>query len=210
MPPATTTGVTRRDRGAAVTPEAPTAPMPPRPRGGRARGTDARPWRRLRAALTERLGYKAAAIFFSVVLWLVVSGEETAEQMIPVRLSTNVDSALVLVGPQPALRALVVGRARDLWKLGDGPLVVRRVFTGDTPDSVRVELRPGDIDLPSGATSAVVRDVQPRAITLRFEPTDAERSRRASAARVAAEAESATARRLRAEAAARVEALRAA
>ena len=29
--------------------------------------------RRLRAAFTERLGYKAAALFFAVVLWFVVS-----------------------------------------------------------------------------------------------------------------------------------------
>jgi hypothetical protein len=182
------TDTTPPRRRAPASPEAPTAPMSARPRGnGGRRGRGDGPWRAVRAAVTERLGYKAAAVFFSAVLWLVVSGEETGEQIIPVRLSTSVDSSLELVGPRPALRALVVGRARDLWKLADRPLVVRRVFTADTPDSVRVELRAGDIDVPSGPTSAVVRDVQPRVVTLYFAPTDAERARRAAAA-----AESAT------------------
>ena len=64
------------------------------------------------AAFTERLPYKAAALFFSVVLWLVVSAGETAEQVVPVRLAANVDPSIGLVGPAPVARALVVGRAR--------------------------------------------------------------------------------------------------
>ena len=132
------------------------------------------------AAFTERLPYKAAALFFSLVLWLVVSAEETAEELVPVRLAASTDSSIVVVGRPPVMRALVVGKARDLMKIGDRPLVLRRVFTAETPESVRVELRPGDIDLPSG-TSVVVRDVQPRAFTLRFAPSAAERRRRSLA-----------------------------
>jgi len=138
-------------------------------------------WRALVAALTERLPYKAAALFFSFVLWLVVSAEETAEEVVPVRLAANLDSSIAIVGRPPAMRALVVGRARDLMKIGNGPLVVRRVFAAETPDSLLVELRPGDVDLPAG-TSAVVRDVQPRTFTLRFAPSAREARRRRAAA----------------------------
>jgi hypothetical protein len=137
-------------------------------------------WRSVTAALTERLPYKAAALFFSLVLWLVVSAEETAEDTVPVRLAASMDSSITVVGRPPEMRALVVGRARDLMKISGRPLVLRRVFTSETPESVRVELRPGDIDLPSG-TSVVVRDVQPRAFTLHFAPSAVAARRRAFA-----------------------------
>ena len=137
-------------------------------------------WESLVEAFTQHLPYKAAALFFSLVLWLVVSAEDTAEELVPVRLAASVDSSIAVVGRPPVMQALVVGRARDLMKIGGRPLVLRRVFTAETPDSVRVELRPGDIDLPSG-TNVVVRDVQPRAFTLHFTPSLAELRRRSLA-----------------------------
>lgn len=144
-------------------------------------------WASLVAACTEHLPYKAAALFFSVVLWLVVSAEETAEELVPVRLAASMDSSIAVVGRPPVMRALVVGKGRDLMKIGDGPLVLRRVFTAETPESVRVELRPADIDLPSNS-SVVVRDVQPRAFTLRFAPSPREARRRRALADSAARA----------------------
>jgi hypothetical protein len=145
-------------------------------------------WGSVVEACTERLPYKAAALFFSLVLWLVVSAEETTEDTVPVRLAASMDSSITVVGRPPAMRALVVGRARDLMKMSGRPLILRRIFTAETPDSVRVELRPADIDLPAG-TSVVVRDVQPRAFTLHFAPSTAASRRRAfsdSAARAIA------------------------
>ena len=64
---------------------------------------------RLVAAATERLPYKAAALFLAIVLWLVVSAEEPTEDLVPVRLALLLDSALVLQGEPPTVRALVVG-----------------------------------------------------------------------------------------------------
>lgn len=134
-------------------------------------------------ALTERLPYKAAALFFSLALWLVVAGAETAERVVPVRVEARLESgdALAVAPPAPAVSAVVVGRARDLVALArDGPLVARRVVpaaeaAAATGDSVRVDLRPADVELPSrsgaggGSSSGegvVVRDVRPRAVTL--------------------------------------------
>jgi hypothetical protein len=142
---------------------------------GGGRGPERGPLARvLVPALTERLAYKAAALFFAVALWLVVASAETAERLVPVLIAPHLDSGVALIGPTPTVRALVVGRARDLLKLGDAPLVVRRVVRAEprAPDTVTIELRPGDVDLPA-RTSAVVRDVQPHSVTLHLAPAAA-------------------------------------
>src|SRR5688500_14032773 len=126
--------------------------------------------RHLRAAFTERLGYKAAALFFAVVLWLVVSAEEPSEELVPVRLEADFDTTRSLTVSPPVIRALVAGRARDLIKLYDTPPVVRRTITDDAPDSVAVELTPTDVYVPPDV-DAIVRDVQPRSFVLVFDVT---------------------------------------
>jgi hypothetical protein len=136
-------------------------------RDGERSGTGVSLERHIRAAFTERLGYKAAALFFALVLWLVVSTEEPAEQLVPVRLSLELDPSVELAGERPQLRALVAGRGRTLLSLFDTPPVVRRAFGANAPDSVRIFVRPGDVELPPGI-EATVRDVQPRSVLLRF------------------------------------------
>jgi hypothetical protein len=137
-------------------------------RDGERSTTSASLERHLKAAFTERLGYKAAALFFAIVLWLVVSAEEPSEELVPVRLETAHDSARLLTGGRPVIRALVAGRARDLIKLYDSPPIVRRVITDDAPDSVAVDLRPADVYIPPDI-DAIVRDVQPRSMVLVFD-----------------------------------------
>jgi hypothetical protein len=142
--------------------------------------------RTLRAALTERLGYKAAALFFAVVLWLVVSAEEPSEELVPVRLEAAFDSGRVMTSQRPVIRALVAGRARDLIKLYDTPPVVRRIITDDAPDSVGVDLRPTDVYLPPDV-DAIVRDVQPRSVVLVFDVTSTRQLPVKNAVRVVAD-----------------------
>jgi hypothetical protein len=125
------------------------------------------PRQRIVALFTTRLPYKAAAIFFALVLWLVVSAEEPAEQLVEVRFAPVLDSSLQLVGNRPGIRALVAGPARELLKLYTTPPTVRRAFGAGTSDSIRIELRASDVSLPDGV-SARVLDVQPRALQLRF------------------------------------------
>ena len=137
----------------------------------------------LKAALTERLGYKAAALFFAVVLWLVVSAEEPSEEVVPVRLVASFDTGRTLTSARPEIRALVAGRARDLIKLYDQPPVVRRTVTDDAPDSVAVDLRPADVYIPPDV-DAVVRDVQPRTVVLVFDVIATRRVPVASKARL--------------------------
>lgn len=158
--------------------------MPGRDGERSAAGATVQRW--LKGALTERLGYKAAALFFAVVLWLVVSAEEPSEELVPVRLETTFDSGRVLTGKQPVIRALVAGRARDLIKLYHTPPIVRRMVTDDAPDSVAVDLRPPDVYIAPDI-DAIVRDVQPRSLVLVFDVTTSRRLPVTSAVRVLTE-----------------------
>ncbi|MEO6878627.1 MAG: hypothetical protein ABI205_09120, partial [Gemmatimonadaceae bacterium] len=80
------------------------------------------------------------------------------------------DSSLVLRDPPAALQAIIAGSPKELIKLSSSPPIIRRQITADAPDTLVVDLRPEDVVLPEGV-DAVVRDVQPRSLTLRFEPT---------------------------------------
>lgn len=173
--------------------------------GGRPSGSAAAIRQRVRGSMTHRLGYKVTALFFSVLVWFVVREQETTEELVRVRFAPRVDSGLALE-TEPVIRALVVGRGRDLLELYNRPPVLRRTFAADTPDTVRLALGPGDVDLPAGV-QATVRDVQPRLLTLVFRA-----ARRAEPARerppaprdtfaagAAAAAESASARLRRAD-----------
>lgn len=137
----------------------PPAPAPPR------RDLTAR----LQRAFTERLPLKAAALFFALVLWLVVSAEEPGEEIVAVRFAPALDSGVRIIGETPTVRALVVGRGRELLKLYNEPPFVRRRIRSGLLDSVRIELGPADVDLPAGV-SAAVRDVRPRVLTIRLRP----------------------------------------
>ena len=121
------------------------------------------------ALATDRVPFKAAALFFALVLWLMVSAEEPTQQVVPVSFRLLPDTMLTLATSPPEVRALVIGRARDLLQLYSTPPVIRRLVTADVSDTVTIELRPEDVDLPADV-DAIVRDVQPRRITLRFSP----------------------------------------
>jgi hypothetical protein len=125
-----------------------------------------RPW--IVAAFTENLALKASAVLLAMVLWFVVSAREPTEEVVDVRFVPVLDSSLVLRDPPPTIRALVIGRASDILKLSTDPLVIRRQVTGDVPDTLVVSLRTTDVDVPEGA-EVIVRDIEPRAITLHFE-----------------------------------------
>lgn len=126
--------------------------------------------RRVKSALTERLALKAAAVLLAVVLWFVVGARAPTEDVAGVRFAPVLDSALVLRDPPPPIRALVIGRPSEILKLVNTPLVIRRPITSDAPDTLVLSLRASDVHVPDGV-EVIVRDVQPRSLTLRFEST---------------------------------------
>jgi len=126
---------------------------------------------RIVAAFTQRLVLKATAIFIAIVLWLVVNAKEPQYELIGVQfVPALLDSSLVLREPTPHIQAIVAGSPKQLIKLSTTPPTIRRQITADAPDTLVLDLRPEDVILPDGV-DAVVRDVQPRQLTLRFEPT---------------------------------------
>jgi YbbR domain-containing protein len=122
------------------------------------------------AAFTERLPLKATAVFLAIVLWFVVNAKEPQLELVPVRFTPILDSSLVLRDQIPPLQAIVAGSPKQLIKLTSNPPVIRRTIAADSPDTVVLDLRPDDVTLPDGV-EGVVRDIQPRSITLRFEST---------------------------------------
>lgn len=130
----------------------------------------ATPGAKLAAALTEHLPLKAVALFLTLVLWMIVRVKEPNDEFVPVRFEPSLDSSLRLQGSRPAVRALVIGSGQDILKLYQNPPVIRKAVDGDAPDQLHLDLSPEDVDLPPDV-SVIVRDVQPRAVTLRFEST---------------------------------------
>lgn len=123
----------------------------------------------VRAALTERLGLKATALLIAVLLWLVIGARQPTESYISVQVMPVLDSSLVLLGEPPVVNALVAGRAADIVKLQAAAPVVRRTIDGNAPDTLVLDLVPGDVHLPAEMTSDVrVLDVEPRSVMLRF------------------------------------------
>lgn len=154
------------------------APPTPPPSGTPSHGTPSlkgHRWkRRLASAFTERLALKGTAALLALVLWFIVSAKEPAEEIIAVRFQPSFDPSLQVVGELPTIRALVVGSGRELLKLYSSPPTIRRSIGEDVPDTLELNLRPEDVDLPPGV-EAIVRGVEPRRVTLVFAPELAKR-----------------------------------
>ena len=124
--------------------------------------------RRVAQALTERLGLKAVALAFALVLWFIATSKEPTEEIVPVRLAFTMDSNEVLRDPPPEVRALVAGEGKEIFALFASPPVIRR----DVPrgaDSATFTLRAEDVQIPPNVT-VLVRDVQPRTVLVHFAP----------------------------------------
>ena len=132
--------------------------------------------RRVHEIFLERLGLKLTATALSLLLWFVVSAREPTESYVSVNIVTGLDSARVLLGDPPAMRALVAGRASAVAQLIATPPVIIRPVSGIATDSLVVDVAPGDVRIPMELKSEIrVLDVEPRRVTLRF-------ARRAAAA----------------------------
>jgi YbbR domain-containing protein len=122
------------------------------------------------AGLSKNLGLKGTAVFLAVVLWFVVNAKEPEIELVPVRFTPVLDSSLVLRDPLPQVQAIVAGSPRELLKLNAARPTIRREIAADAPDTLVMDLRPEDVVLPLGV-DAVVREIEPRSMTLRFEST---------------------------------------
>ena len=140
--------------------------------------------RRIAAAFTQQVPLKATAVSLAILLWFIVNAKEPQLELVPVRFTPVLDTTLVLREPVPPLQAIVAGSPKQLIKLGSNVATIRRQISADSPDTVVLDLRPSDVTLPDGV-EAVVRDVQPRSVTLRFESIASRRVRVNSAIDIA-------------------------
>ena len=124
--------------------------------------------RRIAQAFTDRLGLKAVALAFALVLWFIATSKEPTEEIVSVRLALAVDSSEVLRGPTPEVRALVAGEGHEIFALYASPPVIRRDVPRGT-DTVTLTLRPADVQIPPNVT-VLVRDVQPRTVLVHLAP----------------------------------------
>jgi hypothetical protein len=124
--------------------------------------------KRVTGWFTKNLPLKVTSVFVAVVLWIVVGASEPVEEVSGVRFAPQLDTAMALRDPQPVIRALVIGRASEIMKLSNTPLMIRRHISNDAPDTLILPLRTSDVEVPEGV-EVIVRDVQPRELTLRFE-----------------------------------------
>lgn len=126
--------------------------------------------RRVSEAFSQRLALKGTAILIAIVLWFIVTAKEPNQDLVDVQFAPQLDSSLVLKDPPPTIHALVVGTPQELLKLFAHPLVIKRQIAANSPDTVVVDLSTSDVELPAGV-DAIVRGVEPRSVTLRFEST---------------------------------------
>jgi hypothetical protein len=102
------------------------------------------------------------------VLWVVVSGEERTEAVIPVRFAPMADSSLGAPVADPRLQALVEGRGREIIKLYASPPVVTPVLGPGLPLTITLDIALSDVKMPEDVDVSL-RDVRPRRITVKFE-----------------------------------------
>lgn len=105
---------------------------------------------------------KFSALFFAVVLWVIVRSEEPSEAWIDVHLALTLDSSVTMASQPPRLQALVSGRGRELLKLySASPELRRSVGVDDTVFAVH----PADV-FTSNEADVKVLDVRPHLVRL--------------------------------------------
>ena len=118
--------------------------------------------RQLTSAVTEHLPVKFSALFFAIVLWVIVRSEEPSEAWIDVHLALTLDSTVTMASQPPAVQALVSGRGRELLKLYRAlPQLRRSIGMDDTVFAVH----PADVSTSSEADVKVL-DVRPHLVRL--------------------------------------------
>jgi hypothetical protein len=118
--------------------------------------------RKLKSLATENLPVKFSALFFAVVLWVIVRSEEPSEAWIDVHLALTLDSTVTMASQPPRLQVLVSGRGRELLKLYSAwPELRRSIGEDDTVFAVH----PTDV-FTSNEADVKVLDVRPHLVHL--------------------------------------------
>ncbi len=88
---------------------------------------------------------KLTALVLAVVLWAVVTAEETTTQLVDVELVVQPPEGRTLIGEPPAVQARYRGTQRELLKLLPGPPVIRKDVPATTGTTLAIQLSPDDL-----------------------------------------------------------------
>lgn len=104
---------------------------------------------------------KLAALTLSLLVWVLVSAEETRSELVDVQVVLDVAPGMALANEAPVVRALVSGPGRDLVKLHDTPLRLRAAMPANPGLRWHFVIVPADVQVPA-QLAVTVTDVQPR------------------------------------------------
>jgi hypothetical protein len=122
-------------------------------------------------ALLSNLPLKLTSVGLSLFLWFLAAAEEPASTLVPVDVNVKPPAGRTVMQVAGPVQALVSGPRRELLKLSASPMRVTRVLPDTTAaDQVRLELGPGDLEMPRGV-DVHVQDVQPRAVEVELDST---------------------------------------
>ena len=123
------------------------------------------------ARAAENLWLKATSVGIAILLWYVITQKEPTARSVQVRLNLRLDSSLALRAEPTEIYAVVQGTPTELARLDGRTASITRSINANTPDTLVINLRPGDVNLPGNVGDARVTDVRPRTVRLEFEPT---------------------------------------
>jgi len=89
---------------------------------------------------------KLTALVLAVVLWAVVTAEETTTQLVDVTLVVQPPEGRAVVGDLPAVQARYRGTQRELLKLLPSPPVIRKDVPATTGSTLEIRLAPEDLE----------------------------------------------------------------
>jgi hypothetical protein len=88
---------------------------------------------------------KLTALVLAIVLWAVVTAEETVTQLVPVSLVVQPPEGRTVVEDLPAVQARYRGTLRELLKLYENPPVIHKDIPATTGTSTGIQLSPDDL-----------------------------------------------------------------
>ena len=123
------------------------------------------------ARAAENLWLKATSVGIALLLWYVITQKEPTAMSVPVKLNLRLDSSLALRADPAEIYAVVQGTPAELARLEGRTATITRSINANTPDTLVINLRPSDVNLPGNVGDARVTDIRPRTARLEFVPT---------------------------------------
>jgi len=121
----------------------------------------------LKAAVTN-WPIKLMALVLAVVLWAVVTAEETTTQLVPVVLEIDAPEGRTMAGDLPPVQARFRGTLRELLKLYENPPIIHKDVPATAGASRSILLSTADLRLVEDAAVDAL-EVLPESVTVELD-----------------------------------------